>query len=261
MLNSILAYFDGDVSFVFDTSFFLRFVFSPSPALLKGLGLTVVAAVTSQVLGVILGCLLALAGLSRFGLLRGFNQSYLFFFRGTPVLVQLVLIYYGLPYLLGGADLFPPRVFIGPLWVQGALVAGIVTFGLHEAAYMSEIIRAGIQSIDEGQSEAAQALGMTPALAMRRIILPQAARVIVPPLGNQFNQMLKTTSLLSVIAVPELFRVAEEVQSATYKSFEVYLGVSVYYLALTGAWTIIQILIERSLSGSRRAVTANTRAA
>lgn len=254
MLDYLLSYFDGDAGLVFDTGFFLRFVFQPSAPLIKGLGLTLLAAIISQIAGVALGCVLALAGLSRVLPVRAINKAYLFFFRGTPVLVQLVLIYYGLPYVLGGVDLFPPRVVLGPVWIQGALLAGIVTFGLHEAAYMSEIIRAGIQSIDDGQSEAARALGMTPALAMRRIILPQAARVILPPLGNQFNQMLKTTSLLSVIAVPELFRIAEEVQSATYKSFEVYLGVSVYYLALTGGWTVLQMGMERWLARSRRTV-------
>lgn len=251
MLGNLFG-FDSAPSLVFDGDFFLRFVFSPQPALIKGLWLTICAAVVSQIFGVVLGGVLALCGMNKRLPLRIFNRAFLFFFRGTPLLVQLVLVYFGLPYLLGGFDLFPAYVPFGPFSVPGALIAGIVTFSLHEAAYMSEIIRAGIESIDSGQSEAALALGMRPALAMRRIILPQALRVIVPPLGNQFNQMLKSTSLLSVIAVPELFRVSEEIQSATYKSFEVYLGVSVYYLLLTAIWTVIQIRLERGLVHVRK---------
>ena len=241
----------------FDVPFFLDFVFRPSQALLRGLGLTILAAGVSLACGASLGILLAIGGLSRFKALHAFNQLFVGFFRGTPVLVQLVLIYFGVPALMGGVDIFPATMSILGLRLSGALVAGIVTFSLHEAAYMSEIFRAGIQSIDIGQGEAAKSLGMPPGLAMRRIILPQAFRVIVPPLGNQFNIMLKTTSLLSVIAIPELFHVADAVQSATYKSFEVYLGVSIYYLALTGSWTLIQRQIEaRMRSGKVRVAPA-----
>jgi polar amino acid transport system permease protein len=229
----------------FDLSFFIAFVFKPPPALLMGLVITIAAAVISMFLGVILGGLLAIAGLSRIAVFRWFNQIYISFFRGTPVLVQLMLVYFGAPYLMGGVDLFPPAIPVLGFVVKGALVAGIVAFSLHEAAYMSEITRAGILAIDTGQIEAAKSLGMSPVLAMRRIVLPQAFRVIIPPLGNQFNIMFKTTSLLSVIAVPEMFHVADAIHSATYRTFEVYLGVSVYYLALTGAWTFIQQAIEK----------------
>jgi polar amino acid transport system permease protein len=232
----------------FNVGFFLNFVFSPPAALLHGLAITVFAAIISMFIGVMLGGLLAMAGLSKFIPLRWFNQLFIGFFRGTPVLVQLVLIYFGLPSLMGGIDLFPPAIPFFGIDLSGALVAGIVTFSLHEAAYMSEIIRAGILSIDIGQWEAAKSLGMTPLLTMKRIIMPQALRVIVPPLGNQFNIMFKTTSLLSVIAVPELFHVADAIQSATYRTFEVYLGVAVYYIALTAIWTLIQRRLERRVS-------------
>jgi polar amino acid transport system permease protein len=239
----------------FDLDYFLAFVFSPPRSLLIGLVITVAVTIASMALGIVLGALLAIGGLSRFRTLRWFNQVYLAFFRGTPTLVQLMLIYFGLPSLFGGADLFPPGIPIFGLSLNGALFAGVIAFGLHEAAYMSEITRAGILAVDAGQTEAAKALGMTPGLAMRRIVLPQAVRTIVPPLGNQFNAMLKTTSLLSVIAVPEMFHVAEQIQSATYKTFEVYLGVSVYYLGLTSLWSLVQRLIEYRvrLGGTRTA--------
>ncbi|AFT90496.1 amino acid ABC transporter permease [Paraburkholderia phenoliruptrix] len=236
-----------NIHVVFDPSFFLKFVFSPSPALLKGLVATVVAAAIAQFLGTVIGFVLAIAGMAPNRIFRGGNQVYIWFFRGTPVLVQLVLIYFGLPYLVG-FDLFPAVMHIGPFEISGALVAGIMAFGMHEGAYMSEITRASITAIPRGQWEAAQAIGMTPGMTMHRIIMPQALPLLVPALGNQFNNMLKTTSLLSVIGVAEMFRVAEQLQAATFMTFEVYLGVSVYYLALTGLWTLAQHFIEKRLS-------------
>jgi len=125
-----------------------------------------------------------------------------------------------------------------------------VALGVNEGAYMTEIVRAGILAIDPGQMEAAKSLGMTYRKAMRRIVLPQAARVIVPPLGNEFNNMLKTTSLMAVISVTELFRVAQGVYAVTFKPFEVFLGVAVYYLALTTIWSLIQSVIERRIGAS-----------
>jgi len=232
----------------FDGAFFLKLVFSPPPALLWGLLITVSATLCSMVIGIVGGTLLAVAGLSRWRAVQWFNQIYIGFFRGTPLLVQLMLVYFGIPYLLGGFDMFPPKIPIFGLNLHGALLAGIITFSLHEAAYMSEITRAGILSIDAGQTEAAKSLGMVPSLTMRRIILPQAIRIIIPPLGNQFNAMFKTTSLLSFIAVPEMFLIADSIHAATYRTFEVYLGVSVYYLLLTGIWTLIQRRIEKRIS-------------
>nr|WP_261454222.1 amino acid ABC transporter permease [Agrobacterium fabrum]UVY99745.1 amino acid ABC transporter permease [Agrobacterium fabrum] len=117
---------------------------------------------------------------------------------------------------------------------------------------MSEITRAGIRSVDNGQSEAAKALGMMPSMAMRRIILPQALRIILPSLGNQCNMMFKTTAFLSVIAVPELVHVADSMRSQNFKTFEAYAAISVYYLVLTGVWTGLQQWIENRLSWSPR---------
>ena len=233
----------------FDTDLFLKFVFSPSTALLGGLAITIYVAVAAQLIGIVLGVLSALAGMARQPILRSISGAYIWFFRGTPVLVQIALLYYGTPYLLG-VDLFPLDIHLGGLDLQGAVLAGILALGVNEGAYMSEIVRAGILSVDPGQSEAAKSLGMTYRLTMSRIVLPQALRVIVPPLGNEFNNMLKTTSLLSLIAVEELFRNASSLAAATFKPFEPLLGVSVYYLLLTTIWSTIQGRIERRLGVS-----------
>jgi polar amino acid transport system permease protein len=233
----------------FDLAVFLAFLFQPNGAFIGAVALTLYVAIISQTAGSLLGVLSALAGLSRNRLLRTISSIYVWFFRGTPLLVQLVLVYFGTPYLLG-IDLFPANENIGFISLRGAVVAGIVAFSLNEGAYMSEIVRAGIQSVDTGQAEAAKSLGMTYRLTMTRIVLPQALRVIIPPLGNEFNNMLKTTSLLTIIAVQEMLRVAQGQASSTFKYFEIYFGVALYYLLLTTIWTLIQGRIERRLGVS-----------
>jgi polar amino acid transport system permease protein len=237
------------ISAHFDLDFFLKFIFPPSGALIGGLAITIYVALAAQLIGIVLGVLSALAGMARNPIFRSFSGVYIWFFRGTPVLAQIALLYYGTPYLLG-VDLFPLEIHAGGLVLQGAILAGILALGVNEGAYMSEIVRAGIMSVDPGQTEAAKSLGMTYRLTMSRIVLPQALRVIIPPLGNEFNNMLKTTSLLSVIAVEELFRNASSVAAATFKPFEPLLGVSLYYLLLTTIWSMVQSRIERRLGVS-----------
>ncbi len=246
---SLLADSSG-LQFQFDLPFFLNFVFHPTPALIGGLAITIYASIIAQAMGVVLGVFSALAGMARNRVFRTISRLYVWFFRGTPVLVQISLVYFGTPYLLGGFDLFPNHALLGPLDLRGAVLAGTFALGVNEGAYMSEIVRAGILSVDPGQTEAAKSLGMTYGLTMRRIVLPQALRVIIPPLGNEFNNMLKTTSLMSVIAVQELYGNALNVYSASFKPFEVFFGVAIYYLALTSIWSFIQGRIERRLGTS-----------
>jgi len=227
--------------------FFFDSIFNPDGLILRGLGLTVFISVISQTIGIVLGILGALGKMARSPVFRIPASLYVWFFRGTPLLVQISLIYFGLG--VTGLYRWPD---IGPLGAfgKGAVQAGIVALGVNEGAYMSEIVRAGILSIDPGQMEAAKSLGMTFGQAMRRIILPQAARVIVPPLGNEFNNMLKTTSLLVVISVPELyvtFSYKNASGSTVFHPFELFLAAAVWYLLLTTIWGLIQAQIERRL--------------
>jgi polar amino acid transport system permease protein len=205
---------------------------------------TVLMAIVAQVLGIFLGLLAALAGRSRNPIVHGISAIYVWIFRGTPVLVQILLLYFGVPRLLG-IDPFPTTYGGLPLLIGGAFVAATLALGVNEGAYMSEIIRAGILSVDSGQAEAAKSLGMTPRKTMSRIVLPQAMRVIIPPLGNEFNNMIKTTSLASVITVTELVLVAEERYGGTFQPFEPLVGISIYYLAMTTVWGFVQSRIER----------------
>ena len=192
-------------------------VFHPHSVFFRTLWATVYISVAAQAAGVLLGLLAALARVSRFAPLRWISGVYVWIFRGTPVLVQIFYVYFAFSW---------PTLHFGFWTVPDAAIAGIVALSINEGAYMREIIRAGIDSVDRGQMEAAKSVGMTYGLAMRRIILPQAARVIVPPLGNEFNNMMKTSEYFFVVAF--------------------------WYLVLTTAWTFVQAWIERRLAKSER---------
>jgi polar amino acid transport system permease protein len=216
-------------------------VFHPDSTFARALWATIYIAVVAQVLGVLLGLFAALARMSRFRPLRTLSGIYVLIFRGTPVLVQIFYLYFAFSW---------PTLHLG-FTVSDAAVAATVALSINEGAYMREIIRAGIDSIDRGQMEAAKSLGMRYSLAMRRIILPQAARVIVPPLGNEFNNMMKTTSLAYTIGVYEMFADAEQGYSRTFIA-DYFVAVAVWYLVLTTAWTFVQAAIERRLAVSER---------
>jgi polar amino acid transport system permease protein len=235
----------------FDWHLFFQRVFHPDHAFARALWTTVYIAVAAQIIGVVLGLVAALMRSSRLLPLRFLSGAYALVFRGTPVIVQIFFVYFGAN-LFFGVDLFPRTLTVGPLHVGGAAFAGIVALGINEGAYMREIIRAGIDAIDKGQMEAARSLGMTYRLAMRRVVLPQAARVIVPPLGNEFNSMLKTTSLLAFIGVYELFLDADVHYATTFKPVEFFSAVACWYLLLTTAWSLVQSWIERRLAASER---------
>src|ERR671937_599895 len=226
-------------------------LFHPDHVFVRALWTTVYIAVASQVIGVVLGLIAALMRMSKLWPLRALSGLYVLVFRGTPLLVQIFFVYFGAN-LLFGFTLIPTTLKLGLFSLDGAVVAAILALGINEGAYMREIIRAGIDAIDKGQMEAARSLGMTYRLAMRRIVLPQAARVIVPPLGNEFNAMLKNTSLVFSIGVYEMFSDAEIHYSTSFKPVEYFGAVAVWYLVLTGVWSVIQAQIERKLSASER---------
>ncbi len=226
-------------------------IFHPDHVFARALWTTVYIAVLAQLLGILLGLIAALFRMSRISPLKFLSGAYVLVFRGTPVIVQIFFVYYGAN-LLFGFTLIPNSLDFGLFQLGGAAIAGILALGVNEGAYMREIIRAGIDAIDKGQMEAARSLGMTHRLAMRRIVLPQAARVIVPPLGNEFNNMLKTTSLLFFIGVYEIFGDADVHYSTTFQPVEYFLAVSFWYLMLTTGWSLIQAQIERKLAVSER---------
>lgn len=214
---------------------------------LDGLLLTIELTVISMLIGIVLGVLLAVMRLSPNPLVSGASWLYIWLFRGTPVLVQ-ILFWYNItalyPSIGFGSWSFDANTVITPF------IAAILALGLNEGAYMAEIVRAGILSVDEGQSEAASALGMPRLLIMRRVVLPQAMRVIVPPTGNEAISMLKTTSLVSVIAVTDLLYSVQLIYAANYRTIPLLLVASIWYLLVTTLLSIGQFYIERHFGRS-----------
>jgi len=219
-----------------------------SRRVLDGLAITILLTVVCMVIGIVLGVILAVMRLSANPLLSGSSWVYIWFFRGTPVLVQL-LVWFNLAFLYPKISLGVP---FGPSWLTAnannlitPIAAAILGLGLNEGAYMSEIVRAGILSVEHGQGEAAQALGMARGLTMRRIILPQAMRVIIPPTGNETISMLKTSSLASVITVTELLYAVQLIYSVNFKTIPLLIVASIWYLIVTSVLTVGQYYVER----------------
>ncbi|MFF3290741.1 amino acid ABC transporter permease [Streptomyces sp. NPDC003023] len=209
--------------------------------------------VYSMVIGVVLGAILAVMRLSPNPVLSSVAWGYIWFFRGTPVLVQ-ILLWFNLSLVFQYLDLgFIYKDEMNQ--VMTPFVAALLALGLNEAAYMAEICRAGIQSVDSGQTEAAHALGMKGGKTMRRIVLPQAMRVIIPPTGNEFINMLKTSSLAFAIGYGELFLRGREFGSRTLAIMEGYIVISLWYLLLTTVFSIGQYYLERYYArGSSRSL-------
>jgi polar amino acid transport system permease protein len=226
-----------------------------STRVLRGLLLTLELTVISMAIGVALGVLLAVMRLSHNPLVSGASWFYIWLFRGTPVLVQ-ILFWFNITALY-------PEIGIGS-WSFNAnnlitpFIAAILALGLNEGAYMAEIVRAGILSVDEGQSEAGAALGMSRLQVMQRVVLPQAMRVIVPPTGNEAISMLKTTSLVSVIAVTDLLYSVQLIYAANYRTIPLLLVASIWYLMVTTLLSIGQFYIERHFGRSANRQTPAT---
>lgn len=217
-------------------------------AVVSGLYLTLWLTVVVMALAFVLGTVLALMRLSRNPVLSGVSWCYVWLFRSVPVLVQL-LFWFNLGALYRTISLGVP---FGPRFVTweardliGALTAAVIGLTLHEAAYLAEIVRAGILSVDPGQTEAAQALGLSRWRTFRRVVLPQAMRAIVPPFGNAFIGTLKGTSIVSVIAVPDLLYSAQIVYNRTYQVIPLLVVATIWYIVVTSVLGVIQHVVER----------------
>ena len=206
------------------------FEYLRSPYILAGAWTTVWLTCAAMSIGIVLGSGAALMKLAKSRVLRGIAGFYVWLWRGTPLLVQLVIIYTGLPQ-------FGIRL--------GVVESALIGFGLNEGAYFAELMRAGILAVDAGQTDAARALGLSSFRTLQKVVLPQALRVVVPPLGNQFNGMLKTSSLASVISMEELLRHAQQLAQVEFRVLEAYSVAALYYVALTTMWGYVQQRIEQ----------------
>jgi arginine/lysine/histidine/glutamine transport system substrate-binding/permease protein len=205
------------------------------PTLLQGALITLQLTAISIAFGLVAGSLIGIARLAPSALIRIAARVYVDFFRGTPLLVQIFMIYFGIPALVRS---------IGLSFTFNQWTAAVIALSLNSAAYIAEIVRAGIQSIELGQREASESLGLDPIQTMRYIIFPQAFRRMIPPLGNEFISMLKDTSLVAVIGFEELFRRGQLVVAQNFRAFEIYFAVALVYLTLTLLSSQIFSLLE-----------------
>ncbi|KUL69920.1 MULTISPECIES: amino acid ABC transporter permease [unclassified Streptomyces] len=223
--------------------------------ILDGVGRTLLLTILSMAIGIIGGVLLAVMRLSKNPVTSSIAWFYIWFFRGTPVLVQLI-VWFNLGLVFEYINLGP---FYKNEWsdFMTPFLTALLGLGLNEAAYMAEICRAGLLAVDEGQTEASHALGMSHVKTLRRIVIPQAMRVIVPPTGNEVINMLKTTSLVSVVQYPELFRAAQDIGQTSGAPAEMLFLAAAWYLLLTSVFSIGQYYLERYYArGSSRSLPA-----
>jgi polar amino acid transport system permease protein len=226
------------VAFQFDTDFMLEWL----PFLLKGVPLSLMVTIGGIVLAVVLALIGALGRLSKHAIFQGPANFYVSFVRGTPLIVQIFFIYFAVPRLAfapGMPEGMRSWFFLEPL------TAGIIALGVNYGAYMAEIFRAGIQSVGGGQIEAAHALGMGPGMAMRRIVLPQAVRVIIPPTGNEFIAMIKDSALVSFMGLSELFFRATQLGRSRARPVEAFAVAALIYWFMTTVFSFFQAKVER----------------
>ncbi|MFE1883969.1 MULTISPECIES: amino acid ABC transporter permease [Streptomyces] len=221
--------------------------------IMTGVGKTLLLTVLSMLIGIVGGIGLAVMRLSKNPVTSSIAWFYIWFFRGTPVLVQLFLWF--------NLGLVFEYINLGPIYknywsdFMTPLLTALLGLGLNEAAYMAEICRAGLLAVDEGQTEAAHALGMSHGRTLRRIVIPQAMRVIVPPTGNEVINMLKTTSLVAAVQYPELFRYAQDIGQNSGAPVEMYFLAAAWYLIMTSILSVGQYYIERYYArGSSRSL-------
>ncbi|MFI0982461.1 amino acid ABC transporter permease [Streptomyces sp. NPDC021093] len=218
-----------------------------------GAGRTLLISVLAMAMGVVLGIVLAVMRLSKNPVTSGVAWLYIWFFRGTPVYLQLLLWF--------NLALIFPVLNLGPLYkdemtdVMTPFLCALLGLGLNEAAYMAEICRAGLLAVDEGQTEASQALGMSQGKTLRRIVIPQAMRVIVPPTGNEFINMLKTSALVYAVTYNELLRSTSAIGSTSYAVMEMLFVAALWYLVMTSVFSVFQFYLERRYArGSLRSL-------
>ena len=215
----------------------LNVMLAAIPTLIEGLGLTVFIAGVSLALATVIGLISGLMTLSKRVWLYGPARLYVNVIRGTPLLVQILFIYFGLPGVL--------HIKLSPM------AAGIIAISFHIGAYVAEVFRAGIESVDRGQMEAGRSLGLTHAQTMRRIIIPQATRSMIPPMMNQFIMGVKDTSLLAVIGVAELTQRGQSIYAVNYRAFEILTLVAAIYLILTYTLYRLSRVVEKKFGAAR----------
>lgn len=213
------------------------------PMLLEGLKITIIISLVSLFFGMLVGLLSCLLGLSKSKVLRAISAVYVWLIRGTPMIVQAFIVYYGVPIIV--QQFFPS-------FIISETLASVITLSLNAGAYLSEIFRSGIQAVDIGQIEASRSLGISSGRTMMAIVLPQAFKITIPSIVNQFIITVKDTSILSVISLAELCNQAKQYSASTYLFFETYILVGVFYLAVISVLMLLSKFVEKKVSYDRK---------
>ena len=223
---------------------FAKVLSEATTLLIEGIKLTIGISLLSILIGVIIGLLTCLMGMSKNKILKGISAVYVWIIRGTPMIVQAFVVYFGFPQLI--------QQTISPTFTLNAFSAGIVTLSLNAGAYLSEIFRSGIEAVDPGQIEASRSLGISSGTTMRKIVLPQAFKITIPSLVNQFIITVKDTSILSVIGLAEIVNKAKVYVGATYQFFATYILVAVYYLVVISVLMMLSKFVEKKFKYDKR---------
>lgn len=222
---------------------FIRTINEATPLLLDGIKLTILISLLSILIGMVIGFVSCIMGLSKNWLLKGISAVYVWIIRGTPMLVQAFIIYFGVPQVI---QLMNPNFRIE------AFTAGVITLSLNAGAYLSEIFRGGISAVPIGQTEAARSLGLSKTRTMLKVVLPQAIKVAIPSMVNQFIITVKDTSILSVIGLAEIVNKAKVYVGKSYQFFASYILVAIYYLVVISILMLISKYLEKKMSYGRK---------
>lgn len=222
---------------------FLRTINEATPLLLDGIKLTILISLLSILIGMVIGFISCIMGMSKNWLLKGISAVYVWIIRGTPMIVQSFIIYFGVPQLIQ---------LVNPTFRIEAFTAGVITLSLNAGAYLSEIFRGGISAIPAGQTEAARSLGLSKTRTMIKVVLPQAIKVAIPSMVNQFIITVKDTSILSVIGLAEIVNKAKVYVGKSYQFFASYILVAVYYLIVISILMVLSKYLEKKMSYGRK---------
>ena len=219
---------------------FIRTITESTPLLLEGIKLTVLISLLSLLIGMLIGFFACIMGMSKNPVLKGISSVYVWIIRGTPMLVQAFIVYFGMPQVV--QKLFDPSFRID------AFTAGVITLSLNAGAYLSEIFRGGISAVSKGQTEAARSLGLSKSRTMIKVVLPQAVKVAIPSMVNQFIITVKDTSILSVIGLADVVNKAKVYVGKSYQFFATYILVAVYYLVVISILMVVSNYLEKKIN-------------
>lgn len=223
---------------------FTKTILEATPLLMQGIKLTILISVLSLVIGMLIGFIACIMGMSKNIILRGISAVYVWIIRGTPMIVQAFIVYFGMPQLI--------QKIVEPSFRLDAFTAGVITLSLNAGAYLSEIFRGGIQAVNKGQKEAARSLGMSEARTLFKIVLPQAFKVALPSMVNQFIITIKDTSILSTIGLADIVNKAKIYVGKSYQFFATYIFVAVYYLIVISILMVVSKYLEKRVNYERK---------